>query len=88
MGESLIRPTQDCRKGYGQALGLARILRLDDEAYEQEVLSTIQAGPLWEGRRIHTLNKAGGYEFIDGSAIAWRRFFPRAGKPRFAWSFG
>jgi len=88
MGESLIRPVQDCRKGYGQALGFARIVRLDDEAYEQEVVSTVQAGALWEGRRIHTVNKAGGYEFIDGSAVAWRRFFPKAEKPRFAWSFG
>ncbi|MGD0635718.1 MAG: formyl transferase [Beijerinckiaceae bacterium] len=73
-GGSLIRPVQDCRLGYGNALGLARIIRLDDENFEQVVEATLHAGPGWPGRRLHTLNTAGGLEFIDGSGSARRGF--------------
>jgi hypothetical protein len=69
----LIRPVQDCRNGYGAALGLAEITRLDDEGYEQRIDTILRAGPLWPGRRLHTLNRAGRLECIDGSATA-RRF--------------
>jgi len=64
----LFRPVQDCRQGYGQALGIARILTLDDNRYEQTVDRILTPGPAWPGRRIHKLNSAGGFEFIDGSA--------------------
>jgi hypothetical protein len=67
---TLWRPVQDCRAGYGAALGLARVLRLDDDGYEQETVTTLGAGPLWPGRRLHTLNRAGWLEVIDGSARA------------------
>lgn len=70
---ALIRPFQDCREGYGVALGLARITRLDDDAFEQQVETILRSGPLWPGRRLHTLNRAGRLECIDGSASA-RRF--------------
>nr|WP_181703520.1 formyl transferase [Chthonobacter albigriseus] len=74
-GGALFRPVQDCRKGYGVALGIARILKLDQDGFEQSVETILTAGPAWPGRRIHTLNAAGGLEFIDGSAIAprWKR---------------
>lgn len=70
---ALIRPFQDCRDGYGSALGLARITRLDDDAFEQRIETVLRPGPLWPGRRLHTLNRAGWLECIDGSATA-RRF--------------
>lgn len=69
---ALLRPVQDCRRGYGAALGIARVTRLDPEGFEQEVESIIGPGPTWPGRRLHTLNSAGGLEFIDGSALAIR----------------
>lgn len=69
----LIRPFQDCRDGYGAALGLAEITRLDDEGFAQQVKVVLRPGPLWPGRRLHTLNRAGRLECIDGSATA-RRF--------------
>ena len=69
----LIRPFQDCRDGYGAALGLAEITRLDDEGFTQRVETVLRPGPLWPGRRLHTLNRAGRLECIDGSATA-RRF--------------
>lgn len=72
-GGKLIRPFQDCAAGYGAALGLAEITRLDDERFEQRVLTVLKPGPLWPGRRLHTLNRAGRLECIDGSATA-RRF--------------
>ena len=69
---ALWRPFQDCTGGYGRALGLARIDRLDPDHYEETVTTRIEAGPAWPGRRIHTLNRAGPLECIDGSA-----FMPR-----------
>jgi hypothetical protein len=65
---TLFRPVQDCRQGYGQALGIARILKLDESGFEQEVDEILTSGPAWRGRRVHTLNSAGGFEFIDGSS--------------------
>jgi hypothetical protein len=67
-GHKLFRPFQDCRKGYGTALGLAEITRLDDDHFEQRVETILRPGPLWPGHRLHTLNRAGPLECIDGSA--------------------
>ena len=72
-GGKLIRPFQDCDAGYGAALGLAEITRLDDEGFAQRVETVLRPGPLWPGSRLHTLNRAGRLECIDGSATA-RRF--------------
>ncbi len=71
-GDRLIRPVQDCRGGYGEALALARIDRLDAEGYAQTVETILRAGPLWPGKRLHTLNRSAEFEFIDGSARAPR----------------
>jgi hypothetical protein len=69
---TLVRPVQDCRRGYGAALGLARITRLDEESFTQTVDAILSPGAQWPGHRFHTLNSAGGLEFIDGSARASR----------------
>lgn len=71
-GGRLIRPVQDCTGGYGSALGLAEIVRLDERHFEQVLRARIGPGPLWPGRRLHTLNRAGRLECIDGSAIVPR----------------
>lgn len=68
----LLRPVQDCRQGYGKALGIARVTQLDDAGFAQEIETILEAGPLWPGRRLHSLNSAGGFEFIDGSAMVRR----------------
>lgn len=70
---ALIRPVQDCRQGYGAALGLARILRLDVDGYEQRVETRLGPGAAWPGSRLHMLSAAGGFEFIDGSRRARAR---------------
>ena len=68
----LLRPVQDCRRSYGAALGIARVAHLDLNGMEQVVETILTPGALWNGRKLHTLNEAGGLEFIDGSAIAPR----------------
>jgi hypothetical protein len=69
---ALYRPVQDCRAGYGAAMGLARVERLDDSGFVQTIECVARPGPNWPGRRLHTYNAAGGFEFIDGSAFAPR----------------
>ena len=69
----LWRPVQDCRKWYGAAIGLAEVLRLDEGGYQQRVSTILRPGRFWPGRRLHTLNRAGRLECIDGSALALRR---------------
>ncbi|MDQ0446252.1 glucosamine inositolphosphorylceramide transferase family protein [Methylobacterium aerolatum] len=63
----LIRPVQDCRGGYGSALGLARIMRLDEDGFVQRLETRLAAGADWPGTRLHTYSAAGAFEFIDGS---------------------
>ena len=65
--EKLWRPVQDCAAGYGAALGLAEVTQLDDEGFDQRIDTIIQpGGPEWPGRKIHTLNRVGQLEVIDG----------------------
>lgn len=71
-GNDLLRPVQDCRRSYGAALGIARVAHLDVNGMEQVVETILTPGALWNGRKLHSLNEAGGLEFIDGSAIAPR----------------
>jgi len=67
-GADLWRPAQDCTRGYGSALALARVTRLDDEAFVQEVAATLHPGENWPGIALHTLNSAGEFEVIDGAS--------------------
>jgi hypothetical protein len=62
--------TQDCSRTYGGALGLAEIRRLDADGFEQHVEAVLQPGLSWPGHRLHTLNRAGRLECIDGSRLA------------------
>ena len=71
-GGALYRPVQDCRGGYGAALGFARVDRLDEGGFAQTLETVVRPGSDWPGRRLHTYNAAGGFEFIDGSALALR----------------
>jgi hypothetical protein len=68
----LWRPVQDCSSGYGTGIGLAEIIRLDHDAFEQKIRAVLRPDPSWPGRRFHTLNRAGQFEFIDGSAYSPR----------------
>ena len=56
---------QDCTDGYGAALGLAEIVELTPTTFRQIIRHTIRPGPLWPGRKLHTLNRCGRLEVID-----------------------
>ena len=66
----LIRPVQDCRRGYGASIALAEITRLDADWYDQLVIGILRTAERWPQRRIHTLNRAGRLEFVDGFAMS------------------
>ena len=68
-GGALWRPVQDCSTGYGKALRLARIDVLDPDNFSQTATALIEPGRFWPGDRLHTLNRCGGLECIDGAIL-------------------
>ena len=86
----LWRPVQDCTAGYGTGIGLAEINRLDLDGFEQTVHAVLRPDPAWPGRRLHTLNRSGRLECIDGAAysprsrLLARRLQPWSGRRDFS----
>lgn len=70
---NLWRPAQDCTGGYGSALTLNRVSALDPERFRQNLVATLNFGPVGQGCGPHTHNFAAGIEIIDV-------FQPRAGR--------
>lgn len=71
-GGKLWRPVQDCRGGYGRGLGLAEVTTLNEHDFDQVVHTVLRPDANWPGRRLHTLNRFGRLECIDGSRNSWR----------------
>lgn len=69
----LFLPVQDGTLGYGGGLGLAELLALDNTAVSLSEPRAIQAEGDWPYPRIHTLNRSGPLEVIDGIAAVPRR---------------
>lgn len=69
----LLLPVQDGTRGYGEGLGLSEIVRLDDEAVVLAPPVPITGTDAWPYPSIHTLNRAGRLEVIDGIAAVPRR---------------
>lgn len=65
----LWRPIQNCTNGYGAALALAEVVELSPTAFKQMVRHSLKPGPAWPGRKLHTLNRCGRLEVIDGSRV-------------------
>jgi hypothetical protein len=65
----LWRPAQDCAQSYGGGLLLAEVLELSPTAFRQRPHKYLKPGEYWPGRKLHTLNRAGRLEVIDGSKI-------------------
>ena len=65
----LWRPIQDCSTGYGKKLVIARIDVLDPNNFSQTVTNVITPGKIWPGNRLHTLNRWGRLECIDGAVF-------------------
>lgn len=60
-------PVQDGQERYGGGLGLAELLRLDDDAVVLAAPVPIRPGTAWLRRGIHTLNRAGDVEVVDSA---------------------
>jgi hypothetical protein len=70
LGGDLIRPAQDCTRGYGTAIVLNRVLDCTPERYREEpvaVLSPDPAGPYPDG--LHTLSVADDLLLVDGKRV-------------------
>lgn len=76
-GNELWRPAQDCTRGYGSGLALARITSLDEERYSQEIEAVIYPGGAWDGIGLHTLNWTEGFEVVDGCLSTPKTYRPR-----------
>ncbi|EJN10585.1 hypothetical protein PMI42_06072 [Bradyrhizobium sp. YR681] len=86
INDRLWRPVQDCADGYGAALGLAEVIELSPTTFKQVVRHSLRPGPAWPGRKLHTLNRCGRLEVIDGSRVqpktrAFMNKFPSAVMP-------
>jgi hypothetical protein len=73
----LRRVAQDCRALYGGGIVLADIDRLDPENYSQTVRTVLGPPPGSGALGAHTLNIAGGIEFID--VVARKRRYDHSG---------
>jgi hypothetical protein len=60
-GGRILRPVQDCARGYGGGVTLCRLDALDDSTFEQTPVGRIRSGSL----RCHTYNRMLGLEVID-----------------------
>ena len=69
LGGKLWRPVQNCSDGYGAALALAEVIELTPTTFRQIARHALKPGPLWPGRKLHTLNRCGRLEVIDGSRV-------------------
>lgn len=73
VGERLVLPVQDGTEGYGGGLGLSNILELDRTTIRLAPPRPIDAAGDWPYPKIHTLNRAGALEVIDGIAAVRKR---------------
>ena len=72
-GEALVRPSQDARGGYGNAITLSRIDRLTLREYRETPVGSIK--PTWH-RRVrgtHTIARSSMFEVVDGRLLRFRR---------------
>ncbi|THF54585.1 hypothetical protein E6C48_21400 [Mesorhizobium composti] len=66
-------PVQDGTEGYGGGLGLSELLELDENTVRLAPPRPVSGRGDWPYPRIHTLNRAGRLEVIDGIAAVRRR---------------
>ncbi|MCT4655756.1 MAG: hypothetical protein N4A65_08095 [Cohaesibacter sp.] len=83
----LYRPVQDCTLSYGAELALCEVTRLDKDGFEQKVVKKLGPSDVWPGRKLHTLNRSGRLEAIDGAVLrprwqALRPWFDRKFAPK------
>lgn len=74
-GADLMRPAQDCSKGYGRAVTLNRIRVLSESDYKEEAVSTILPNWMANIHRVHTFNQTRKVEVFDACRIVSRHCF-------------
>ncbi len=67
-GSSIYLPVQDGTLGYGGGLGISQLLELDEKTVRLSPPRPIAARGDWPYPKIHTLNRSGRLEVIDGIA--------------------
>lgn len=65
----LWRPVQDCSEGYGASVALVEVTELSPTRFAQVRRDHVARSPAWPGRKLHTLNRLGRLELIDGARI-------------------
>ena len=60
------RPAMDCAVRYGRALVLHEILRMDEQVYEERQVTALESSWAPSLIGVHTYNRAGAWETIDG----------------------
>ncbi|TJW73340.1 MAG: hypothetical protein E5V92_32465, partial [Mesorhizobium sp.] len=71
--DRVLLPVQDGTQGYGGGLGLSELLELNRHAVRLSAPRPIDAAGDWPYPKIHTLNRAGRIEVIDGIAAVRKR---------------
>ena len=71
-GGRLWRTVQDCSDGYGRGIRFSEVTKLTQTDFAETTGTIIKPGPGWKGTRLHTLNRCGPLECIDGSARSFR----------------
>ncbi|MEY4760508.1 MAG: hypothetical protein RLZZ200_364 [Pseudomonadota bacterium] len=66
LGGRTLRPSQDCARSYGRALVFNEILSLGSGRYEERMLQRIETRHLPGMIGLHTYNRVGDWEVIDG----------------------
>ncbi|GES49069.1 hypothetical protein Rhsp01_16880 [Rhizobium sp. NBRC 114257] len=67
-GDGTYLPVQDGTLGYGGGLGISQLLELDEKTVQLSPPRPIAADGDWPYPKIHTLNRSGRLEVIDGIA--------------------
>jgi len=68
-GGFLYRPAQDCSRTYGHRIVINRVLRLDEQEYEETEVDAIE--PNWDRnlKAVHTLSYVNGLTVVDGMML-------------------
>lgn len=64
-GGAIYRPSQVCAPDYGRAIRINRVVRWDEEAYEETVAETIEPGWARDVLGVHTINFTEGMTVMD-----------------------
>ena len=67
-GERIIRPSQDCSIAYGYSVSFNELTVLDERNYAEQHGAQLLPDPRHSVSCVHTYNRAGDWEAIDGRA--------------------